>query len=168
MWTALRPCLFVLLCTQLAGQTPRFEPALTAEQRISGTVTRLCQDRTGFLWIGSTDGLYRYDGVELRPFFNDRSRPASLSGNRIYDLHEDATGRMLIGTDRGLSVYDPITERFTNHQTGKGKGYDANARVLSVTEDPQGRIWYGTYNGFFQLDVVTGNSQRLEFMPDSL
>ncbi|MEM9930684.1 MAG: two-component regulator propeller domain-containing protein, partial [Bacteroidota bacterium] len=152
-------CIVLFLTSHLLwGQLPSFERALAEDQSLSGSVTCLLQDRLGFIWIGSTDGLFRYDGHELRPFYADKAMEHALKGNRIHDLNLTADGKVLVGTDRGISIYDPKLERFDNYQIGNEEGFGANTKALAVIEDSTGQIWYGSYQGLYQLDPATGRS----------
>jgi ligand-binding sensor domain-containing protein len=70
------------------------------------SIFALLQDRDGFLWIGTHDGLARYDGAEMRTFRHDPGDPSSLSSSSIRVLLEDAAGRLWVGTENGLNVLD--------------------------------------------------------------
>src|ERR1700730_8045101 len=65
-------------------------------------VHSLLQDRTGFIWIGTASGLYRYDGREFRGY----SQPEGLPDGWIESLHETIDGRLLVGTQSGLAQRD--------------------------------------------------------------
>ncbi|WP_058867159.1 two-component regulator propeller domain-containing protein [Chloracidobacterium thermophilum] len=128
---------------------------LSLEQGLSqSTVTCFLQDRTGFLWFGTADGLNRYDGYGFKVFRRDGRRPDSLAGNLVYALCEDQTGVLWIGTSEGgLSRYDARTERFTRYT------HDPNlptsiygGQVRALCEDRQGRLWAGTSEGLCCLD----------------
>ncbi|UOQ73962.1 ligand-binding sensor domain-containing protein [Hymenobacter cellulosilyticus] len=72
---------------------------LTAAQGLSeNSVYGIVQDRQGFLWFGTQDGLSRYDGVEFRVFRNDPQHAGSLSSNFILSLAEDKQGQLWVGT----------------------------------------------------------------------
>ena len=72
----------------------------------------ILQDNDGFLWCGTNEGLYRYDGKEMRAYFQTDDT-TSLSNNSVRALFQDSRGKIWIGTySGGISVYDPKTDQF--------------------------------------------------------
>lgn len=104
---------FILLGSGLhfvCAQFPQFyfETVTTENGLSNNTVTCLYQDKKGFLWIGTTNGLNRYDGNVFQTFFHEEGNNNSLSGNTIVDILEDESGIFWIATrDGGLTRYDP-------------------------------------------------------------
>lgn len=87
--------------------------ALTVASGLSqGFVSCIFEDHRGFIWIGTFNGLNRYDGYEVKRFTPDNTGRWSLKANFIYCIAEDAQGLLWIGTDKGPVVLDPYTERF--------------------------------------------------------
>lgn len=77
-----------------------------------GSANALLQDHTGFIWIGTQDGLNRFDGVSFKPFKNIRDDTTSLSDDYIRSLALNLDGRIWVGTERGgLNLFDPRTGR---------------------------------------------------------
>ena len=112
--------------------------------------TCLLQDSDGFMWFGSTDGLYRYDGTDSKRFLNDPLDKSSLLGHHIIGIVEDSAKNLWIASKAGLSRYDKYSGKFEQHKVSK----DA---ILSVVADNEGSIWIGTSNdGVFKLTVNTG------------
>ena len=74
---------------------PQFVMTSVADGLPSSTVYRLAQDRDGFIWIGTHDGLARYDGVSFRVLRNDPAEPRSIGGNNVMALLIDSKGRVL-------------------------------------------------------------------------
>jgi len=70
------------------------------------SIYALHQDVDGFLWIGTPDGLARYDGYEMRTFRHDPNDPQSLSNSSINVIFEDSRGRFWVGTENGLNILD--------------------------------------------------------------
>ena len=87
--------------------------ALTIEDGLSqGMVSSIIQDRAGFMWFATKDGLNRYDGYSFRVFRNDPADSTTVRDNFIQAIHEDRAGLLWVGTNSGLDVFDPATEVF--------------------------------------------------------
>ena len=88
---------------------------LSLEEGLSqSTVTAILQDSQGFIWLGTLDGLNRYNGYDFTIFQHEPADPTSLSANHISALYEDAFGTLWVATEGGgLSRFYPITEQFT-------------------------------------------------------
>ena len=72
------------------------------------SVLCITQDRNGFMWFGTKDGLNRYDGSNFRIFKHNHSNPHSLGNNNVNSLHENKDGKLWIGTDDGIYIYPKI------------------------------------------------------------
>jgi ligand-binding sensor domain-containing protein len=98
------------------GSIVRFEH-LTIEDGLSQNAgLTIFQDSKGFLWIGTQDGLNRYDGYTFKIFKRDADNPNSLSHNSILAITEDKEGFLWIGTwGGGLNRFDPATETFVRY-----------------------------------------------------
>ncbi len=109
-------------------------------------VVSLAQTREGYLWIGTWEGLLRYDGVRFDLY--DRGNTPALRGNRIAALHVDGEGRLWIGTDAGIAVYSDGA--FAHYGTDHGL---ADPRVTVIESDPAGRVWVGTLRGLSRFEA---------------
>ncbi|HET9429742.1 MAG TPA: two-component regulator propeller domain-containing protein, partial [Chitinophagaceae bacterium] len=123
---------------------------LTKSQGLSNNkVNCIMQDKRGFVWIGTDDGLNRYDGNNVIVYKNIPGHPSSLSGNTITDLHEDAEGVLWIATaDGGISSYDyrlsPEKQfRQYKHHPGVSSTIPVNI-VNDLLEDEEGHLWLAT------------------------
>ena len=82
----------------------------------NNSVVGIVQDSVGFLWLGTQDGLVRYDGATLQVFTNEPGNPRSLSHSRVAALFVDPQGRLWVGTfGGGLNRFDAATETFTRY-----------------------------------------------------
>ncbi|BHH83100.1 two-component regulator propeller domain-containing protein [Desulforhopalus sp. 52FAK] len=148
-----------LCCIILSPTNPAFSANYNFE-RIDGnaglykrTITCGLQDRLGYVWFGSEDGLLRYDGYEFKEFIYNPDDINSLSSNLIYALLEDHNGMLWIGTvGGGLNKYNPKTGTFTRytHDPDDPKSLSHNG-VISLLEDSKNRIWVGTEGGGLNL-----------------
>lgn len=109
----------------------RFE-RLTSNSGLSqNTVVKIIQDKKGFLWFATADGLSRYDGYNFKVFKSDPSNPKSLSGSDIFSVAEDEQGNLWVGT-RGAGLNKIISK--TGEIIRLGKGYNgADWSNLSVS-----------------------------------
>ena len=114
-----------------------------ADGMAGGAIGALLQDRQQFLWIGTNEGLSRFDGK----FFVNYTTQDGLADNQIHTLLEDHQGHLWIGTDEGLSRFDG--ERFTNYTTQDGL---PSNQIYTLLEDQQGHLWIGTGESLSRFD----------------
>jgi diguanylate cyclase (GGDEF)-like protein len=135
--------------------TPLFSH-IGMEQGLPHPVTVvMAQDADGYVWIGTQQGLARWDGYRTRNFLFDAADPQSLPGDLIQVLHVDHQGRLWIGTaNGGMAVYDKVKERF--QRFGAGPGGLRHAAVNAIASDPDGGIWIGTPAGLDYLPPDRG------------
>ncbi|MCX6216056.1 two-component regulator propeller domain-containing protein [Spirosoma sp.] len=123
---------------------------LTTRQGLSqDNVTCILQDRRGFMWFGTQDGLNKFDGYTYTLYRNSPQKPNSLSHNFIHTLFEDKQGRLWVGTDDGgLSLFDAYTETFTNYKHIPERSTSlAHNKVMAIAQDSAGYLWVGTAGG---------------------
>jgi ligand-binding sensor domain-containing protein/signal transduction histidine kinase len=125
-------------------------------------VTAVYQDRAGFLWIGSRDGLFRYDGHAFSTFEHRLDDPASISDHVIRTLFEDRTGTLWIGTNAGgLSRLDRGRWTFESFRHDpadpRSLSYDS---VYAIVQDRDGALWVATQHGLNRFDPDAGTCER--------
>jgi signal transduction histidine kinase/ligand-binding sensor domain-containing protein len=123
------------------------------------TAMQMAQDKTGFLWIGTQDGLDRFDGYNFRVYKHARTDTHSLSDNSIRALVADPDGSLWIGTQAGgLDHYDPVLDRFDSFVADPSKNNAlANNLVTALMLDHRGWLWVASAGGKLQwFDRVTG------------
>ncbi len=120
-------------------------------------IRSLYQDSRGFLWIGTMNGISRYDGYSFTNFFKNNTAN-SVSGNWAYAITEDRDGSIWIGTKEGLSKYDVRKDVFTNflHKKGDPSSIAGNS-ISSLLFDHTGKLWIGTSSG---LSVYNPTNQK--------
>jgi diguanylate cyclase (GGDEF)-like protein len=117
--------------------------------------TALAEDGDGFLWIGSQNGLSRWDGYHFQNFRSDPERSGALPDNFIKTLYTDSRGRLWIGTTSGgLARYDRDQERFIAYPVGPGGLSHVSIRALA--EDGAGGMWVATEGGLDHIESDSG------------
>ncbi len=148
---------FVMAWFSMLAQQPQDFEVISTEQGLSqGMVFAIMQDREGFLWIATKDGLNRYDGYHFRVFTNDPYDPWSLSNNHVRLITEDSKGRIWASMDNsGVNVYNKKTGRFHRIQhDADDLGSLSSNRVKFIREAPDGKMLVVTDNaGLDVLDV---------------
>jgi len=137
-----------VLAAPLAG-TPLFRHFRVADGLPSSVVYELAEDRDGFVWIGTHDGLARYDGVGFRVYRNDPADPASLAGNEVSALFVDRDDRIWAGGEgSGLNCLDTARRGFRHFRHADGDPDSLAADdVWAITQDAAGALWVGSYSG---------------------
>ena len=122
---------------------------LTIDDGLSqNAVYATLQDRRGFFWFGTKDGLNRYDGYEFAVYRHDAAAPATLSSSQITALLEDREGLLWVGThDGGLNRLDRATGAVVRYANSP------QSRITAIAEDARGGLWLGTAGeGVARLD----------------
>jgi PAS domain S-box-containing protein len=131
---------------------------LTTDHGLSqNNVVDILQDRRGFMWFATGDGLNRYDGNGFTIYKNNPTDPRSISDNFVRDLHEDAQGYLWVAAYPGVNKFDPTTERSTRyvHDPNNPKTLSGDS-VESIARDSRGYLWFGTSeNGLDRFDPAT-------------
>jgi signal transduction histidine kinase/ligand-binding sensor domain-containing protein len=138
---------------------PQFDTISDSDSIPEGIITALAQDRAGFIWIGTQNGLLRYDGYRFRSFNNDPANPGSLPGDYIVALCASRDGKLWISTaSDGVALFDPATEQFTRfaHRDDNPTTLASN-RIAAIAEDGKGGVWLATDHG---LDHWPGHGQQ--------
>lgn len=150
---------------------------LSIEDGLSqSTILSIIQDKEGFIWLGTGNGLNKYDGYKFSIYTNNPYDSTSISDNAITSILEDKNGKIWIGTQTGiLNKYNKLTdsfERFTIKNTldsipeQKGKYYDYpiifsrndNSAITAIEEDENNNLWLGTWGkGICRFNKSTGD-----------
>lgn len=164
-------CVVALACAAAARAQPdraadavHFRTYSTPQGLSQATARAIAQDRDGFIWVGTQDGLNRFDGYGFKVYKHDRTDPASLTHNHVWALLADPDGSLWIGTQAGgLNRYDPVLDRFTAYESAAGPDSTASRLVTALARDRDGRIWVA--NGGGRLQWVDRSRERLVDTP---
>ncbi len=155
------------------GTQVSFEHFTTDEGLSQNAGLVFLQDKQGYLWIGTGDGLNRYDGYNFTIFRNDPADPNSIGFNSIITLFQTSDGAIWVGTwGGGLYRYDPATSIFVRFPlASEEQSGVSNSVVTDIYESPDGLLWVATQNGLDSLDPKTGQGKHYVHdaaNPDSL
>jgi len=135
------------LNTYSQGQRYYFRHFMTDDGLSHNTVLSIIQDKKGFIWLGTKDGLNRFDGFNFKKFANVRHQFGSVGDDQIHSLCEDAEGKLWLGTGRGLYRFDPQKETFSDVVLLP------SAPVSTVVTDARQSIWFLAANTLWKYHI---------------
>ena len=167
-------CVITLTATlpgDLFAQTlpVRFRRLSVADGLSQQVVNAIAQDKQGFLWFGTQDGLNRFDGYSFIVFNSAADNSAGLPNNYISRLLCANDGKIWAGTiDGGVSVYDPKKEIFTTYQRIPGDSSSLRTNnAAALYQDRNGEMWVGLWNGgLSKMDTVGGKARFVHHLHD--
>ena len=160
--------IFVLLTALFISNTsaqnsdlPEFEHLTTETGLSQSIITSIAQDKMGFIWIGTEDGLNKYDGFQTEVFRRDFSDPSTISDNWIRDMLLDSDGTLWFATHNGLSRYNPELSNFTQFHHNPENGNSLSSNYLISLCEYNNEIWIGTGNeGITRYNKRTNTFKR--------
>ncbi len=155
----------VLVCAAANAQVePSFRQLSVADGLPSSRVMDITQDRHGYMWVATIDGLARFDGVGFKVYRHDPADADSIPCSHVQTLFEDSRQRLWLGcVDLGLGMMrDRDTGRFAQFQTEQKRlGFDV-LDVFTIAESTNGHVWLGTFrHGVLRVDDA-GRLHRLQ------
>lgn len=127
----------------------------------SNTIYSIYRDSYGFLWLGTEDGLNRYDGKTYKVYRYDANNELGLKANHITTLCEDNKGRIWIGTTGGgLSYYDRRLDKVFAYEKSPDERWVSTA-ITSLMQDHKGNIWASSYG-----NITVVNTENINALPD--
>ena len=153
-----------------AGERLKMDRLSLTEGLSQVSAQTLLQDRQGFVWIGTQDGLNRFDGHRFEVYKRDPADDTSLLDNFVRTLFEDRDGKIWILTQQPGVVhrFDPVTETFQRFVDVPGDPTSFGPGLTfpgMVHQDRDGMLWFATNLGISKLDPETGKVQRLTIDP---
>jgi len=160
--TAIFIFLMPLISLQAENAITRIRSLNIEDGLSSQNISCVTQDEFGYLWIGTDDGLNRYDGTKFQVFRNDPGDTLTLSDTRITALFAakfNGVPELWVGTRNGLNRLDLKTGLFTNYFHDSEKvGSLSHPTVTSITADGDGTLWVGTENGLNMMSIADRES----------
>ncbi len=129
--------------------TYKFERLSIKDGLSHSNVYTIIQDKSGYMWFGTQDGLNKYDGYEFTIYRHEPSNPNSLSTGNFGKIFQDTSGIFWFGTfGGGIDKFDPKTNKFTNYsnQIDNYKSL-SNNQITFFHRDKEGILWVGTASG---------------------
>lgn len=164
--------LLLIICTGQVSASPYFSfKKYQVEDGLShNTVWCAMQDSYGFIWLGTSDGLNRYDGRGNKVYRNVLNDKFSLENNFVEALLE-VEGNLWVGTNSGLYVYDRSTDRFSYFDKTTQYGVSISSEIKKIVRARNGFLWIATLGqGLFiydpKTDILTQNSVQTSFIWD--
>jgi len=158
--------LFLLFLTtfSFSQSNVRFSKLSIKDGLSQSSVNTILQDKQGFMWFGTQDGLNFYDGYRFTIYKHDPENKHSISENFIHALFEDKKGILWIGTDGGLNLFDKATQKFTTiHSDASDRFNLSHNSVWSIYQDKKKNIWIGTEDGILhkllKIDSISGKAE---------
>lgn len=142
-------CLLLWLPVFCGAQTYYFKHYQVEQGLSNNTVYATIQDKSGFLWLGTKDGLNRFDGYVFKTFRHDATNPKTISNNMVHCLSPDKDGSLWIGTDQGVDHYDAESETFSHLNIG---GFDG---VRCIVQDAYDNCWFIAGPALMKYDKKT-------------
>ncbi len=152
-------CLALVFVSSLSvGETHRlasqrnivFDRIGTEDGLSQAFATTFTQDKHGYVWIGTQEGLNRFDGFKFVSYYQLDGDASSLSHDAIWALLSDSSGRLWVGTDEGLNFFHHDTRTFEQLQLGDSE----QPRIHYLHEDMNGDIWVGSSDGLYRLNTA--------------
>jgi len=117
-----------------------------------GVVTSITQDKDGFIWVATADGLNRFDGFSFKVYKSNSSNPKALASNFINSVFLDGQGTLWIATKEGLQFYDHAGDCFIQYELS---GSDIKGKSVQISAAENGNFWIKLNNKFGYLDSRT-------------
>ncbi|WP_321478933.1 two-component regulator propeller domain-containing protein [uncultured Bacteroides sp.] len=133
----------------------------TVDNGLSSNIVRsILQDKRGFIWIGTEEGLNCFDGQTIKKYLSNNNAPYTLGNNYVNALYEDSEGKLWIGTDTGIYLYEYEKAQFYLFRPQTKAGITITSIVNNITGDKEGNVWIATYGqGIFKYNLL---SRRIE------
>lgn len=134
-------------------ENPKFYVYNTINNLSHNSVEKIFQDSYGYLWVGTIDGLNKFDGYNFTNYKNQLNDSNSLIGNRVYDIFEDTRRNLWIATGDGLSQYDKIHDNFINYSFNILENYSIHQVIFSINQYNDSILFIATTHGLIGFNI---------------
>ena len=142
--TLLLTCLWAHAETTIPDM--KFKRLDTRDGLSNSTINCIYQDSKGYVWIGTSYGLNRYDGYRFRTYYSDPNDTTTLRNNYVDQIFEDAMGRLWLRQGMNYSLFDPVTERTVRNPSKQLAEYGVVGGIDRFYIDSKKNIWVKTYD----------------------
>ena len=131
----------------------KFEHITNSDGLMHNSIRFSFQDSRGYMWFGTNNGLYKYNGYEFKIYNNELGNKHSLIGNRITSISEDSSGKVWIGTNKGLCTYNRDSDSFVRdlYNSEISSYFNFHNFINTIFIDTLDNIWIGTPQGLYNL-----------------
>lgn len=134
-----------------------------SKQLTCDLITSICQDKDGFIWIGTDYGLNKFNGIQFTHYYNNPKDSTSLSDNSVKALMLDNEGTLWVGGIGGLQYYVPEENAFRTIKFEESSSF----HIMCITQLRSGEIWVGSSGrGIFRIRKDTGTGEQMTDIPD--
>lgn len=152
----------------VAQSTHIYVHQFTAEHGLSqSNVNTIFEDKQGYLWIGTDNGLNRYNGYDFTIFRKIIGDSAGLKSDLINVIYEDRQNHLWIGTISGLQWFDKRTEIFHSFTSPTDMGISKHT-IFAIEEDEDNNLWVGTNAGLFIIESENQRVTQPTFSPQGI
>lgn len=159
---------FIIVCSGAFAQAPDIKfTRIGNKQGLSNTTIEcIYQDSRGFIWIGTQDGLNRYDGIKMTSYKNIPNDSTSISDNFIRCICEDHDHNLWVGTSYGLNKFNANNNTFKRYKFNQADSSGlSNNTIMYLTRDSKSNLWVCTASGLDLLNRKNGTFKH--FLHDS-
>ncbi len=143
------------VCAYSQPENFRFHNYGFQEGLEAASINTLAEDSFGFVWAGTDDGLYRFDGYRFRSFRESQENKSGLTNNDITALLPGENGGLWVGTRGGFFLFESTTEKFKKIFLDSADSY-----ISKIISDQQGNLWIGSRNGLYRYNILKDEVKR--------
>ena len=146
---------FLLVFAGILSATTPYKTYSVGDGMPNSTIKAICQDTLGYIWLGTRDGLVRFDGYEFRTYYYKTETEDAVSSNDITCFTLDRHGRIWIGTFNWITLFDPAKGQFTELPFEYSEGIIPQGIVTNIWIAPDHRVWVGSKTGLYTIEGDT-------------
>ena len=140
-----------------------FDHLTSVEGLSSNIINCVIMDYQGYVWIGTNDGLDRYDGYSVKEYINTVDDSTSLHNNEIFTLYEDNDSNLWIGTRSSIDLYDRKTDRFQHFYAFGLDSDNFGHAITSISQYDDSTLWMGTID--IGIYILNTNNFSWKYLP---